>query len=170
MKRLFAPLPSSRCVAGAAFAQQQPSPVQPAPVKRTLLGKVEVPGANYDVVTAMVEIAPGFKAGRHNHPGTVQAQVLDGEFWLALDGQPEKACQGRRVARNPQQRDPQRGRGGLDAGQADRHLYGGARQAAWSRRRRDHADLLHRPRHRRRPRASGRHSMHGTATSICPTR
>ena len=45
-------------------------------MKRTLLGKVEVPGANYDVITAIVEIAPGFKAGRHNHPGTVQAQVL----------------------------------------------------------------------------------------------
>jgi quercetin dioxygenase-like cupin family protein len=73
-----------------AAAQQVPSPVQPAPVKRTMLGKVEVPGANYDVITALVEIQPGFKAGRHNHPGTVQAQILDGEFWLALDGQPEK--------------------------------------------------------------------------------
>src|SRR6478736_10027325 len=77
-------------VAATVSAQQAPSPVQPAPVKRTVLGKVEVPGANYDVITALVEIAPGFKAGRHNHPGTVQAQVLDGEFWYVLDGQPEK--------------------------------------------------------------------------------
>ena len=76
----------------AALAQAQPSPVQPAPVKRTVLGKVEVPGANYDVITAIVEIAPGFKAGRHNHPGTVQAQVLEGEFWYVLDGQPEKVA------------------------------------------------------------------------------
>jgi quercetin dioxygenase-like cupin family protein len=75
-----------------ALAQPQPSPVQPSPVKRTVLGKVEVPGANYDVITAMVEIAPGFKAGRHNHPGTVQAQVLEGEFWYAVDGQPEKTA------------------------------------------------------------------------------
>jgi quercetin dioxygenase-like cupin family protein len=74
----------------AASAQQVPSPVQPAPVKRTVLGKVEVPGANYDVITALVEIQGGFKAGRHNHPGTVQFQMLDGEFWLAIDGQPEK--------------------------------------------------------------------------------
>lgn len=73
-----------------ALAQQQPSPVQPAPVKRTMLGKVEVPGANYDVITAMVEIAPGFKAGRHTHPGTAQFQMVEGEFWLAVDGQPEK--------------------------------------------------------------------------------
>ena len=73
-----------------AAAQQAPSPVQPAPVKRTVLGKVEVPGANYDVITALVELQPGFKAGRHSHPGTVQAQVLEGEFWFAVDGQPEK--------------------------------------------------------------------------------
>jgi len=76
----------------AAQAQPAPSPVQPAPVKRTVLSKVEVPGANYDVITALVEIAPGFKAGRHTHPGTVGGQVLEGEFWLAIDGQPEKVA------------------------------------------------------------------------------
>ena len=38
----------------------------------------------------MLEIAPGFKAGRHFHPGIVSGHVLEGEFWLALDGQPEK--------------------------------------------------------------------------------
>ena len=89
MKRLLA------CIAmllafTAASAQPVPSPVSPSPVKRTILGKVEVPGANYDVVTALLEIAPGFKAGRHTHPGTVQFQVLDGDFWLALDGAPER--------------------------------------------------------------------------------
>jgi quercetin dioxygenase-like cupin family protein len=77
-------------VAGAALAQQQASPVQPSPVKRTVVGKVEVPGSNYETVTATVEIAPGFKAGRHLHPGVVFALVTEGEFWLALDGQPEK--------------------------------------------------------------------------------
>jgi quercetin dioxygenase-like cupin family protein len=51
-----------------------------------------VPGANYDVITALVEIAPGFKAGRHSHPGTVGGQVLEGEFWFAIDGQPEKVA------------------------------------------------------------------------------
>jgi quercetin dioxygenase-like cupin family protein len=73
---------------GSAGAQQ--APVQPSPVKRTPIGTVEVPGSNYEVVTAMVELQPGFKAGRHSHPGTVQAQVLEGEFLLAIDGQPEK--------------------------------------------------------------------------------
>ena len=85
------------CAVLAAFALSVPvtaqpvsSPVQPAPVKRTMIGKTEVPGSNYEVVTALVELAPGFKTGRHTHPGTVQAQVLEGEFMLALDGQPEK--------------------------------------------------------------------------------
>ena len=73
----------------APVAAQQ-APVSPAPVERTPIGKTEVPGSNYEVVTAMVTIQPGFKTGRHNHPGTVQVQMLDGEFWLALDGQPEK--------------------------------------------------------------------------------
>lgn len=91
---LFATL-AAFALAMPAAAQQapsgmQPAPVQPPPVKRTPIGKTEVPGSNYEVITAMVELQPGFKAGRHTHPGTVQAQVLEGEFMLALDGQPEK--------------------------------------------------------------------------------
>jgi quercetin dioxygenase-like cupin family protein len=74
---------------GSAAIAQQP-PVSPSPIKRTPIGKTEVPGANYEVISATVEIAPGFKAGRHFHPGIVQAQVLDGEFMLAIDGQAEK--------------------------------------------------------------------------------
>jgi quercetin dioxygenase-like cupin family protein len=71
-----------------AFAQQ--APVSPAPVQRTPIGKTEVPGSNYEVITAMVTLQPGFKAGRHNHPGVVQAQVLEGEFMIQFDGEPEK--------------------------------------------------------------------------------
>jgi quercetin dioxygenase-like cupin family protein len=76
-------------IGSAALAQQNP-PVSPSPVKRTIVGKAEVPGSNYEVITAVVEIAPGFKAGRHFHPGVVFAQVTEGEFWLAVDGEPEK--------------------------------------------------------------------------------
>ena len=75
---------------GIALAQTQPSPVQPSPVKRTIVGKADVPNSNYEAITAIVEIAPGFKAGRHLHPGVVYAQVLGGEFWLAIDDQPKK--------------------------------------------------------------------------------
>ena len=49
-----------------------------------------MPGSNYEVVTAIVTLQPGFKAGRHPHPGAVQVQVLEGEFMIQLDGQPEK--------------------------------------------------------------------------------
>jgi quercetin dioxygenase-like cupin family protein len=69
---------------------QAPAPVAPSPVKRTIVQKADVPGTNLEVIYATVEIAPGFKAGRHSHPGVVMAQVIEGEFWLHLDGQPEK--------------------------------------------------------------------------------
>jgi quercetin dioxygenase-like cupin family protein len=75
-------------LAGSAVAQNPP--VSPSPVKRTIIGKIDVPGSQYEVMSALVEIAPGFKAGRHFHPGVVQVQVIDGEFWFAPDGQPEK--------------------------------------------------------------------------------
>ena len=74
---------------GIATLQAQ-TPVQPSPVKRTILQKTDVPGTNLEMIYANVEIAPGFKAGRHFHPGVVMAQVVEGEFWLHVDGQPEK--------------------------------------------------------------------------------
>jgi quercetin dioxygenase-like cupin family protein len=89
-KSLIAATLTALVLGGAALAQQQAAPVAPSPVKRTVVGKVDVPGSNYEAVTATVEIAPGFKAGRHLHPGVVFALVTEGEFWLALDGQPEK--------------------------------------------------------------------------------
>jgi quercetin dioxygenase-like cupin family protein len=75
---------------GAVYAQNPP--VSPSPVKRNITSKIDVPGSNYEAITAMLEIAPGFKAGRHFHPGTVSGHILEGEFWLAIDGQPEKTC------------------------------------------------------------------------------
>jgi quercetin dioxygenase-like cupin family protein len=75
---------------GAADAQPQPSPVQPAPVKRTILQRADVPGTNLEIIYATVEIAAGFKTGRHMHPGTVMAHITEGEFWFQPDGQPEK--------------------------------------------------------------------------------
>jgi quercetin dioxygenase-like cupin family protein len=75
-------------LAGLAYAQQ--APLQPSPIKRTPLGKVEVPGSNYEVVFGIAELAPGFKARRHSHPGPVLAYVAEGEFWYLIDGQPEK--------------------------------------------------------------------------------
>ena len=47
-------------------------------------------GFNLEVIYAVVEIAPGFKAGRHSHPGVVIGHVIEGDFWLHVDGQPEQ--------------------------------------------------------------------------------
>ena len=70
-----------------ASAQAQPA----APtITRTILNRTDVPGGTHEVISARVEIAPGFKAGRHFHSGLVQVSVLEGSFWLAIDGQPEK--------------------------------------------------------------------------------
>ena len=69
----------------ALYAQQQPSPI-----KRTILQRADVPGTNLEIIYATVEIAPGFKAGRHNHPGVVIGHVVEGDFWLHMDGQPER--------------------------------------------------------------------------------
>jgi quercetin dioxygenase-like cupin family protein len=87
-KAIFIAAVAALALAIPAAAQQ--APVKPAPVTRVPIGKTEVPGSNYEVITAMVTLQPGFKAGRHNHPGVVQAQVLEGEFMIQFDGEPEK--------------------------------------------------------------------------------
>jgi quercetin dioxygenase-like cupin family protein len=74
---------------GGLVHAQQASP-QPSPVKRTPLGKVDVPGSNYEVVFGITELAAGFRSGRHSHPGQVMAYVAEGEFWYLVDGQPER--------------------------------------------------------------------------------
>ena len=72
------------------FAHAQQAPLQLSPIKRTPLGKVEVPGSYYEVVFGITELAAGFKSGRHSHPGQVLAYVAEGEFWYLVDDQPEK--------------------------------------------------------------------------------
>ena len=87
IKTLIAATLAAFALAGSAIAQNPP--VSPSPVKRTILSKIDVPGTNYEAITAMLEVAPGFKAGRHFHPGVVIGHVTEGEFWIAIDGQPE---------------------------------------------------------------------------------
>ena len=59
---------------GVGYAHQVPP--QPSPIKRTPLGKVEVPGSNYEVVFGITELPAGFKSGRHSHPGLVMAYAI----------------------------------------------------------------------------------------------
>jgi len=83
-------LGSMAAVLFGVVANAQQAPLQPSPVKRTPLGKVEVPGSNYEVIFGITELAPGFKSGRHSHPGLVMAYVAEGEFWYLVDGQAER--------------------------------------------------------------------------------
>jgi quercetin dioxygenase-like cupin family protein len=71
---------------------QAPAPATQAGqgIKRTIVQKMDVPGTNLETIVAVVEIAPNFKAGRHTHPGNVTGYVLEGEFFVTLDGQSEK--------------------------------------------------------------------------------
>jgi len=71
---------------------QAPAPATQAGqgLKRTIVQKMDVPGTNLETIVAVVEIAPNFKAGRHTHPGNVTGYVLEGEFFVTLDGQSEK--------------------------------------------------------------------------------
>ena len=74
----------------ALQAQPPPAPVQPAPITRTILQSADVSGTNLEIIYATIEIAAGFKAGRHHHPGVVMGQVVEGDFWLHVAGRPEQ--------------------------------------------------------------------------------
>lgn len=80
---------AAAALATAGYAQMQQSE-PPSPIKRTPLGKVDVPGSNYEVVFGIAELVPGPKSGRHSHPGIVMAYVAEGEFWYLIDGQAER--------------------------------------------------------------------------------
>ena len=75
--------------AGALFAglASQGSAQTPG-IKRTLLQRTEIPGENREVVLGLAEIAPGFSAGRHTHPGVETGYVLEGMAALEIDGEP----------------------------------------------------------------------------------
>jgi quercetin dioxygenase-like cupin family protein len=71
------------------LAQQTNWP-QNAPIKRTPLQKFDVPGTNYETVIGLAEVAPNMNIGRHTHPGVESGYVLEGEFVLLVEGQPDK--------------------------------------------------------------------------------
>ncbi len=78
-------------IAGLLSAQQPGAPAQSAPIKRTLLQKVDVPGTNYETVTGIAEIAANVNIGRHTHPGPETGYVIEGDFTLLVDGAPPLA-------------------------------------------------------------------------------
>src|SRR3954464_1476963 len=84
----LAPICAALILAGSAglAAAQQPTLGTAAPnVKRSTLHKIEVPGSNYDVTFALVDVGANTRLGRHAHPGTVPGYVLEGEYTIAVD-------------------------------------------------------------------------------------
>jgi hypothetical protein len=69
-KSLLVAAPLALALIGGAIAQQTSAPVQPTPVKRTPVGKIEVPGSNYEVITAVVELQ------RDSRRGATRIQAL----------------------------------------------------------------------------------------------
>ncbi len=89
--RIWAALLFIIVACGQAHAQS-PVPVTQGTqaVKRTILQRFDVPNTNLETIVATVEFAANFKAGKHTHPGNVSAVVIEGAFYVTLDGQPEK--------------------------------------------------------------------------------
>ena len=74
-KKVLAAAALFALVSASALTAQVTPP--PGGVKRTILQKSDVPGSNYEVIVALVEVPAGFKVGRHTHPGSASASVLE---------------------------------------------------------------------------------------------
>jgi quercetin dioxygenase-like cupin family protein len=72
------------CAAAAVFIASQAEAQEG--IKRTPLGTIDSP-PGYQSVMGYAELAPNTCGGRHSHPGS---EVLEGEFMLKIDGQPDK--------------------------------------------------------------------------------
>ena len=84
MKRLLIAVAATLALTVAALAQA------PAPIKRTPLQKFDVPGAGYETVIGLAEIAPNANIGRHTHPGIEGGYLIEGGMTLTVEGQPPK--------------------------------------------------------------------------------
>ena len=61
----------------------------PAPIKRTPLQKVDVPGSTtMEVITGIAEIMPNVNIGRHTHAGAETGYLMEGQLTLLVEGKP----------------------------------------------------------------------------------
>ena len=58
--------------------------------KRTVLSRTDVPNSTYEVVMVLVEVPAHTRVGRHTHPGNVMGYVVEGDYTMAIDGQPTR--------------------------------------------------------------------------------
>lgn len=69
-----------------------PEAQQPAPFKRTVLHKADLPDLDRrEGVIVLVELPPGVESGRHTHPGTELGYLLEGSAVLEADGSAPRA-------------------------------------------------------------------------------
>ena len=73
----------------ATEASAQGSPPPSGGVTRKIISKSDGP-AGYEIILVEAEIAAGVAVGRHTHPGTESAYVLEGGFELPIQGQDTK--------------------------------------------------------------------------------
>ena len=91
MKRLLIAAFAMLAFTATLSAQQLPAAAnQTANIKRTPLQKFDVPGANYETVIGLAEIAPNANIGRHTHPGIEGGYLIEGGMTLMVEGQPPK--------------------------------------------------------------------------------
>ena len=91
MKRLLIAAFATLAFTATPGAQQLPAAAnQTANIKRTPLQKFDVPGANYETVIGLAEIAPNANIGRHTHPGIEGGYLIEGGMTLMVEGQPPK--------------------------------------------------------------------------------
>jgi quercetin dioxygenase-like cupin family protein len=62
-------------------------------IKATPLGTIDSP-PGYETVMLIAEIAPNTCSGRLTHPGVETSYILEGDFTLKIDGQPDKRLKG----------------------------------------------------------------------------
>jgi quercetin dioxygenase-like cupin family protein len=90
IKSVVAALSVVALAVSLSSAAQQPA--APAPIKRTLLQKVDVPGSSsMETITGIAEIMPNVNIGRHTHPGAETGYVIEGTLTLLVDGKPPLA-------------------------------------------------------------------------------
>ncbi len=74
---------------GVGIAVDRVAIAQQPTIKRTILQRVDEPGApNYEAIMGISEIPPGGTSGKHRHPGIELAYVLDGSVVLEHNGKP----------------------------------------------------------------------------------
>jgi len=65
----------------------QAKPTGPT-VTRTILNQQDLPAAGYAAALVRVDLPVGAREGRHQHPGTLIATVVDGTLTLDYEGKP----------------------------------------------------------------------------------